>query len=385
MADLYLQCYTGISGDMFLGAMADLGLDLTELQQALAEAGLEVELSVHSTRASGLAGSKLEVGEAEKQPLRSLSDMEELLDRLPLSESVRKRSRSALRRLAGAEAEVHGTEPERIHFHEIGAADTLVDVVGAFWALERHAIGRVLCSELPWFEGRVESEHGELPLPAPATLKLLRDKPVYPSRFRREVITPTGALILDQTVESFGEGFSGRIIASGLGWGSMDLGDLPNCLRAVLFRGAPEERERVVVLESNMDHLTGEEIGGLFQSLFDVGALDVIYFPGVMKKNRPGGMLQVLTRPDQAWEVEGEFLRQTATLGLRRREMERLVAPREASRMQTPWGQVEAKEVTREDGGRIRRPEFEALLRLARKTGYSPAELRYLMQDGEGE
>jgi hypothetical protein len=385
MTDLYLQCATGISGDMFLGAMADLGLDFGELRDLLRRAGLEVELSVRSENRAGLAGSKLEVGGAVEQPLRHLPEIEEILDRLAVSETVRDRSRRAFRRMARVEASVHDTDPERVHFHEIGAVDTLVDVVGAFWALERLRVRSVVCSELPWFEGSVACEHGRLPLPAPATLELLKGKPVYPGGFRREIITPTGALILDQAADSFQEGFSGGILASGLGWGDMDLGDTPNGLRALLFDPPNAERERVTVLESNLDHLTGEEIGALFEDLFRVGALDVIYFPGVMKKNRPGGMLQVLVRPERAPELEREFFRQTQTLGLRRRETERLVRPREEREMETPLGRVRAKEVTRRDGGGLRRPEFEALRRLARETGYSPVELRYLLQQDRGE
>jgi len=384
MRDLYLQCGTGISGDMFLGAMADLGADVSELQGLLERAGLQVELSARSLDRSGLAGCKLDVG-GGGQPLRHLPEIEEILDRLDVSDRVRERSRVAFRRLAEAEAEVHNTDPGNVHFHEVGAADTIVDVVGAFWALERLGVRRVISSELPWFEGSVTIEHGTLPLPAPATAHLLRGKPVYPSGFRREIITPTGALILDQAADSFQEGFSGRILDSGIGWGDMDLGDIPNGLRAFLFESSAGERERITVLESTMDHLTGEEIGALFEDLFEVGALDVIYFPGVMKKNRPGGMLQVLVRPEQAAEVEREFFRQTMTLGIRRRETERVVRPREASRMETPWGEVRAKEVSRENGSGIRRPEYEALRRLARKTGYSLVELRYLLQEGDGE
>jgi uncharacterized protein (TIGR00299 family) protein len=384
MRSLYLQCATGISGDMFLGAMGDLGLDISELQELFAGAGLEIELSVRSAESAGIAGSKLEVGGEAQRQLRHLPEIEQILDRLPVSEAVRERSRGAFRRLAQVEAKAHNTDIERVHFHEVGAVDTLVDVVGAFWALEQLDARQVVCSELPWFEGSVETEHGTLSLPAPATLELLRNKPVYPSRFRREIITPTGALILDQAADFFQEGFSGQVLASGLGCGDMDLGDTPNCLRAVLFNTQDGDRERVTILESNLDHLTGEEIGALFEDLFQAGALDVIYFPGVMKKNRPGGMLQVMVRPDLAADMERVLLRQTMTLGIRRRDTERLVLPRETGRMETPWGTVETKDVPSESGGGIRRPEFEALRRLARKTGYSPAELRYLLQGGDG-
>ena len=319
--------------------------------------------------------------EPESQPLRHLQQIEAVLDGLPLSRDVVNRSLRAFYRLAEAEAAVHGVDRESIHFHEVGASDTLVDVVGAFWAVERLGVSRVVCSELPWFEGSVDCEHGRLPLPAPATLELLKGKPVYPTRFREEIITPTGALILDQLAQTFQQGFSGCILRSGTGWGSLELEEAPNGLRAILFQGQEAERERIVVLESAMDHLTGEEMGNLYQELFRAGALDVIYFPGVMKKNRPAGMLQVLAPLREEAEVQRAFFRQSLTLGIRRREMERLVAPRRQTKMTTPWGPVEAKEV-----GRVRRPEFEDLRRLSRETGYSVAELRCLLQDrGESD
>jgi hypothetical protein len=378
---LYLQCTTGISGDMFLAAMADLGLDLSPLQAKLQSVHPRVRLKVSSTRRQGLQGSQLEVSwDPEEQPLRHLSDLLALVERLDLTPAVRERSRAAFERLARVEAAVHGIGLEEVHFHEVGAVDTLVDVAGAFWALEQLGIEEVHSSHLPWFEGTVECAHGRLPLPAPATLELLKDKPVYSTGFCREIITPTGALLLDQMAARFSAGFSGKIRQCGLGFGAMDLGETPNALRALLFEETAEA-EKVWVLESNLDHLSGEEIGGAFEELFRAGALDVLYLPGVMKKNRPGGMLQAVCTQESVERVEKAFFKQTLTLGIRRTEMERRVLPRRPSRLETAWGEVEAKSFS-PDGQEIQRPEYEALKELADRTGRSVAELRYLMGRG---
>ena len=379
---LYLQCATGMSGDMFLAAMADLGLDLGPLQAKLQAMQLGVRLEATANRKHGLKGTQLEVSwDPEAQPLRHLSDLLALVDRLDLAPSVRDRSRAAFERLARVEAAVHGIGVEEVHFHEVGAVDTLVDVTGAFWALEQLGVEEVRSSHLPWFQGTVECAHGNLPLPAPATLELLKDKPVYPTAFCREIITPTGALLLDQMVARFSTGFSGRITQSGLGFGAMDLGQTPNALRAVLFEDA-EDSEKVWVLESNLDHLSGEEIGGAFEELFRAGALDVLYLPGIMKKNRPGGMLQAVCTPESVDRVEKAFFKQTLTLGIRRKEMERRILPRRPSRLETAWGAMEAKSFS-PDGMEIQRPEYEALKELADRTGRSVAELRYLMGRGK--
>ncbi len=380
---LFLQCQTGISGDMFLGGAAELGLDLAELEGILREAGLEVGLGLRRIVRSGIEGGKLEIGQERSPQLRHLPQIEAILDRMPVSEGVREKSRGAFWRLAKAEARVHGIQPETVHFHEVGAVDTIVDVVGAFWALERLGVDRVDSSELPWFQGSVRCEHGLLPLPAPATVELLQGKPVYPSDYQQEIITPTGALILDQTADSFGRGFCGNLLLSAVGWGSMELEGLPNGLRMFLYQGPEAASERITVLESAVDHLTGEELGDLYQELLRAGAADLIYLPGVMKKNRPGGLLQVLVLPESEPEVARAFFRYSLTLGIRRREMERLVAPRRRSRMSTPWGELEAKEIDLARGVRVKRPEFEELRRVARQTGYSPAQLRLLLQEGQ--
>lgn len=377
MPELHLDCPAGIAGDMFLAAMADLGVELAPLRAAFAGAGIDVEITALDARDKGIGGKRMHIAAPHAQPLRHLPELTGIVRALPLTQNVRSRSEDALVRLAEVEARVHGCKVTEVHFHEVGAVDTLVDVVGAFWALEKLGVSRVTCSHLPWFSGTVQCAHGLMPLPAPATTILLQGKPVYPTEFMGELITPTGALLLDRVVDEFTSGPAGCLERSGLGLGSMELPTV-NGLRALLLAGEGPGLERVMVLETNVDHLTGEEIGGVFNVLLDAGALDVLFLPGVMKKNRPGGLLQVLCRPGDLARIRDLTFAQTMTLGLRMTETTRAVLPRAASTRPTPWGDVSAKE-TVIDGESYCRPEFEALQALAKRTGRSVAQLRYLL------
>lgn len=392
---LHLECPTGLGGDMLLAGLLDLGnaphsnlgLDLAEMESALRAAGLDFRLDCRKAKHRGLAGNLLEVTSSAVQPQRRLSDIQAILARLPLTEGVRGRSLAAFERLACVEAKVHGCDLEAVHFHEVGAVDTIVDVVGTFWALEKLEIGRVTASSLPWFSGRIDCAHGVLPLPAPAVIELLRGKPVFPTHYEAELITPTGALLLDQIVDEFGYGPNGQLMAHGLGLGHIELPDQPNILRCYLLRTQDqaksqdiEQVETVAVLETNIDHLTGEELGACFDALLQAGALDVLFVPGVMKKNRPGGMMQVLCGPEDLSQVQRAVFAQTMTLGLRRQMVQRVTLERTQGRRETPLGSLSVKETTM-NGKTYARPEFEALQDLARRTGRSVTQLRYLLHE----
>lgn len=224
MTHLFLDCRFGIGGDMFLAAATGLGLDLAPLQNALNQAGLAVTLDAPQVRVNGLAGRRLQIGGTDKkQPLRHLPDILTIIDRLPLPETVRQKTTAAFHRLAQTEAQVHATTPDQIHFHEVGAVDTIVDVTGAFYALHTLDITQVACSPLPWFNGTATCEHGTLPLPAPATLHLLQGKPVFPTDFNLEIITPTGALIVDQITTTYTTGPQGTILNSATAFGTHPL------------------------------------------------------------------------------------------------------------------------------------------------------------------
>lgn len=233
---LYLQCPTGISGDMFLAAAADLDLDLQPLANLLTDVGAEVRIEAIPTRCCGLLGTKVQVVPLENgPPLRTLDQIRPLIAASGFSPEVKARAEQAFERLAQVEAEVHGVPVAQVHFHEVGAVDTLADILGCFWALESLRMETVTCSPLPWFQGQVECAHGVLPLPAPATLKLLNGKPLFSTSFDREVITPTGALLVDQIASGFGPPPNGTLIRSGIGWGHMDLSPTPNGLRAFVM------------------------------------------------------------------------------------------------------------------------------------------------------
>ena len=332
----------------------------------------------------------MEIRSNVMQPLRRLPDILELLDGLTLPSEVTRRVRRAFARLAEVEAKVHGVDPSDIHFHEVGAVDTVVDVVGAFWGLHKLGITTVHAGPLPWFRGQVRCAHGLLPLPAPAVVELLHGKPVFSTDHTMELITPTGALLVDQLVDEFRPGPQGTLLRCGIGLGTMELADQPNALRCLLYspslsgngKGLPnaglERTEEIVQFSTNIDHLTGEELGGCFEALFQAGALDVLFLPGMMKKNRPGGQLQVLCRPKHAAAVQQAVFRQTLTLGVRRQRLERVVLARREVVAETPMGALPVKQVGME-GERYERPEFEALQELARRTGRSVAQLRYLL------
>ena len=381
-AHLFIDPSGGMSGDMFLAGLCALGFEIASLEDLFRRAGLKLSLKAECVSRHGLSGRCLSLDFPTDQPLRHLPQIITLLEGLDISRKVFQHSLGAFERLAAVEAEVHGIAPDQVHFHEVGALDTVIDVVGAFFALEALALPMkgIFSAPLPWFSGTVECAHGLLPLPAPATARLMLGKPVRPSQAGYELITPTGALLLDRLCADFINGPEGVIKKSGLAFGAREQGQ---GLRLFLFEpvsadGAGGTIERIWSLESHIDHLTGEELGCFFEALMRAGALDVFYQPGVMKKNRPAGALTVLCRPEHLNSVQEAFFAHSLTLGLRRSLMERVSLPRSAVKINTPLGELEAKEFIL-NGRRIIRPEHEAMAALADKTGRSVPELRLML------
>ncbi len=380
MFTLYLDLSFGISGDMLLAALCDLGLDLAPLAAMLGPEYIG-SISTDAEIRQGIKGRRCIPSLSRNQPLRHLPQIIEIISGLDCSDTVRERSIKAFQRLAGAEAAVHGIDPDKVHFHELGAVDTIVDIVGAFWGLEQLQISQVVCSSLPWFKGTVQCEHGEISLPAPAALQLMEGKPVHSTAFTFECVTPTGALLIDQLSPDFAQGPEGILLHSGLGYGSKESG---GGLRAYLLE--PKDSfcrddcaiEHVWMLESNIDHLSGEELGYCYDALFEAGALDVLFLPGVMKKSRPGGQLQVMCVEPDLEKVQAAFFRSTLSLGIRRTRVERAVIPRAEGRINTDMGELEAK-ICLLDGVTYKTPEYEALVKLARKTGRSVAQVRRML------
>ncbi len=350
---LWLDCFSGISGDMLLGALLDAGLDLAQLRDALARLPLSgYALEAESVTEHGISGTRLNVRLDEHEPHahRRLADITALLDAASLPERAYARALAIFRRLAEAEATIHGTTPDEVTFHEVGAVDSIVDIVGAALAREIMDVTYVYCSELPLTSGRVRSAHGALPVPAPATLELLRGTDAVWRSVPTvgELVTPTGAALVG-TLARF-ERPAMRLNAVGYGFGTRKL-PWANCLRAMLG-SAPEqqqraeagfERDKVTVIEAHIDNMTGEALGWLMERLLASGALDVSYTPLQMKKNRPATLLTVIARPEHASELAARILRESATLGVRMHHAERLKAGREVREIETPLGPVRVK------------------------------------------
>src|SRR5713101_3033872 len=372
----YLDCQSGISGDMFLGSMLDAGLPLDTLREALA--GLPItgyQLTLEPSHDRGIRGSRFNVlVEKQAQPARHLADIVALLDASTLSPRVRQTARSIFQCLAEAEATVHATTVEEVHFHEVGAVDALVDIVGAAIAIETMGISQLYASPLPLTGGHVQTAHGMLPVPAPATLEILRrvSAPWKPCPIEGELVTPTGAAIL-ATLARF-ETPAIAIERVGYGFGSKQY-PWPNCLRLCLGRAQEPvtfdslnevpDTDWVTVIESNIDNMSGELLGGLMERLLAAGALDVSYTPIQMKKNRPAIMITIICPPEQADELALVLLRETSTLGVRIQHMQRLKAQRTQERIETPLGAMSVK--VKRLGTRIisAAPEYEDCQRLA--------------------
>jgi len=367
----YLDCHSGISGDMFLGAMLDAGLSLDTLREALA--GLPItgyQLTLEPFHDRGIRGSRFNVlVEGLAQPVRHLADIVALLDASTLSPRVRQSARSIFQCLAEAEATVHGSSIAEVHFHEVGAVDALVDIVGAAIAVETLGISQLYASPLPLTSGHVQAAHGLLPIPAPATLEILRRvaAPWRPCPIEGELVTPTGAAILATlarfetpaiTIERVGNGFGQKKLP----W--------PNCLRLCLGQaavGGDEEPDVdwVTVIESNIDNMSGELLGGLMERLLAAGALDVSYTPLQMKKNRPATLVTIICPPEQAEALALFLLRESSTLGVRIQQVQRLEAQRTQEPVETPLGTMLVK--VKRLGTRIisATPEYEECRRVA--------------------
>jgi len=373
---LYFDCRAGISGDMTLAALAHLGVDFAPLQEIFHAAGIACALALTpEVRAAG-PGMRADIRWEDAQPLRHPADLARIIRQLPLEDCVRERALAVVDALAHAEAHAHATAVEEVHFHEVGAIDSLVDIVGAVWGLHRIGATQVLASPLPWFSGTVECAHGVLPLPAPATAYLMRNKPCFPSSATEELITPTGAALIHVLAQSHAQcPPAGTPLALGTGYGSRPA---PTGLRAWLIRIPAEEAlEQVTLLETHIDHLSGEDLGSAITALgtSDPAPLDILWLPGVTKKNRPGGCLRVLCLPEDAPALTTALFRHTHSLGIRRQQLERVVLPRAAATLQGPTGSLRAKSYQLE-GQEYIRPEHDALDAAARELGLGAPGVR---------
>jgi len=368
---LYLDTFAGISGDMFLGLLVDLGVDREALAQALARLPIEpVVLLAERESRLGVQGTRVRVEVPESRHSRTWREIDSLLAESTLHPTDRDLARRIFRRIAVAEAAVHGVPAEEVHFHEVGALDSIADVVGAAVGLHQLGVDRVICSPLPMSRGLTETAHGPFPLPAPATMELVRGLPVNDAGSNRELVTPTGAAIVAE-IASFEPWPPMTVQRIGYGVGTRDLPDRPNLLRGVVGETAAWslETDRITVLESHVDDGNPECLGYLMERLLAEGALDVTFSPLQMKKNRPATRITVLAAPERAAALAGQLLHESSASGVRWHDAARYKLSRRADRVETPWGPAEVKLFFA--GEKLVRvaPEFESCRLLAEQTG----------------
>jgi uncharacterized protein (TIGR00299 family) protein len=370
---LHFDCFSGISGDMTLGALIDLGVDADAIRSALDSLGLPIRLEINKIRKGGFAATEVRVEAPEEHSHRHLPDVERILGQGKLTDKQRDLALSIFRRLAEAEAAAHGMPLEKVHFHEVGALDSIADIAGAAVALDLLGAERVTSRSVPTGNGMVKCAHGLMPIPAPGTAALLKGVPLAASTIKAELTTPTGAAILTTVVQEWVETPAITIERIGHGAGRREFIEQPNLLRLFLGEAAaapnPEERDTVWMLETNLDDVPAEVVGYCFEALFAAGALDVFSTPIQMKKNRPGVLVGVLAPESAVAALETILFRETGTLGVRRYAVQRSKLRREAVTVQTPWGPVQGKRGWREGGPEVFSPEYEDCARVARQHG----------------
>jgi len=437
----YFECFSGISGDMFLGALVDAGVPPRVLEETVAALGLGAHLEISRVVRSGISATKVDVlangekdlprdefwakeraaralpptnsgqalpadsghehhhrhrhdhphdhphdershpahshaGESQlsgafaRQPARGLPEIRKLIGDAPISETAKQSAIAIFEALGAAEAKIHNVPVEQIHFHEVGAVDAIVDIVCAAVGAEALAVDQIICSPLNLGGGTVECAHGTFPVPAPATVELLHNAPVYSSGVQAELVTPTGAAVIKTLATRFAAFPQMTVERSGYGAGSRDLPGVPNVVRVTIGETASQiaaktASDTVVVLEANLDDLNPQVFGYVLDRLLEAGALDAFAAPVQMKKNRPGTLLTVLCKPEHADDLAQLIFTETTTLGIRRREQTRQTLARRWENVQTPWGEVRIKIASMNGTVTNYAPEYEDCRRIA--------------------
>jgi len=362
----YFDAFSGISGDMLVGALADAGASQPAIIRAIDSLETGAVVSFEKVTRAGIAATKFHVVVPETNRHRHLHHILELIDRSALSDRAKKNAGAIFTRLGEVEAAVHQVPIERVHFHEVGAADSIADIVGACAALDDLAVHSIFCSALNVGSGTVKTEHGVLPVPAPATAALVQGKPVYARGPAVELTTPTGAAVVTTLAREFGAMPPMKIARAGYGAGSHDFREQANVLRVLIGEATgAAEATTVTVIEANIDDLNPQVLAYAVERLFDAGALDVTLQPLSMKKGRPGTLLRVISRPEDREAMTQIVFDETSTLGLRMYAAERRVQSRTWVDIDLPYGKVRMK--TSGDGAYA--PEFEDCRTLARTTG----------------
>jgi uncharacterized protein (TIGR00299 family) protein len=372
----YFDCFGGISGDMTLGALVDAGVDPEAIRGAVARLELPVELTFEAVRRGGFRATHAKVVAQPEHAHRHLHHIEAIIDRAGLPAPQAELAKRIFLKLGEAEARVHGTDLQKVHFHEVGAVDSIVDIVGAAVGLDLLRVDRIEASPVPPGRGVVHGAHGRMPLPAPATAELLRGIPLAESTADMEQTTPTGAAILATTAEAFGPLPAMTVRAIGMGAGTKELKGQANALRLFVGEAAtPAGSDRVWVLETNLDDLPGEVVGYATTQLMAAGALDAFVTPVLMKKNRPGVVVTVLCDEARIPAMEEILFRETTALGVRRYAVSRHKLNRKAATVETPFGPVQGKLGWLDGRPPTFSPEYEACARVAQERGVALREV----------
>ncbi len=377
MRVLHFDCFSGISGDMTLAALIDAGVDATAIQAGLDSLGLPIRLQRQKVRKGGFAATQVTIDAPDQATHRYLADVEHLLQSATLSRPQRELALRIFRRLAEAEAEAHGMPLEQVHFHEVGALDSIADIVGVAIGLDLLRVDYITSRSVVVGSGTVRCAHGVMPVPTPGTAVLLRGVPLAATHLKGELTTPTGAAILTTVVQEWVDAPTMQLQTIGHGAGRKEFPDQPNLLRllighradalgAAVTAGNAAQADRVWIVETNLDDVTPEIVGFTLERLWTVGVLDAFTMPIQMKKQRPGVLLSVIVAPEQLDAVEKVLFQETGTFGIRRTLALRSKLQRESCEVVTRWGPIPAKRGWRDDGFALVTPEYEACARIAR-------------------
>jgi hypothetical protein len=370
----YFDCFSGISGDMTLGAFIDLGVPVKWLKENINRIPLTgFDVSVDTVTRNGITAKSVHVRVENDKTSRDYSQIRSLIENSPLPRNVKQMSHNMFERMADAEAHIHGCSRDHVHFHEVGGIDAIVDIVGTALCINYLGIKKVVSSSIPLGNGFVICAHGTLPVPAPATIEILKGVPVYGTKIPHELVTPTGAAIIVTLAESYGEMPDMIIEKTGYGAGKRDIESIPNLLRVMTgtescdetAKRSPHQKDTIVVLETSIDDMNPEVFGFLMDRLFEEGALDVYWIPVFMKKNRPGTLVQVLCRRNRKDVLIDCILSETSSLGVKYYDAQRSMLRRESVIMKTAYGEIRVKRILEAGGGVRIVPEYEVCKKIA--------------------
>ncbi len=362
----YFDCFSGISGDMTLGALIDLGVPVKWLKDSLEKIPLSgFDLSVATVSRNGIQAKSVDVRVVDDVKSRDYAEIISMIEKSYLSPNIKQKSLDIFEKIADAEAAIHGCLKKNVHFHEVGGIDAVVDIVGTVLCVDYLGIARVISSRIPLGRGFVSCQHGTLPVPAPATLCILKGVPVYGTQIPQELVTPTGAAIIVALAESFEEIPEMIIEKTGYGAGKRELEKIPNLLRIITGKALIQKKDTITIIETCIDDMNPEVFGFLMDRLFENGALDVYWIPIFMKKNRPGTMVQVLCPEDCREIVIDCILSETTSLGVRYYDAKRRVLARESVLMETVYGEIAVKRIIAPNGSIRMAPEYEVCKKIA--------------------